>query len=408
MAAVGCQGMRVCFCSKFDSAENREKPPTRVFMKLKPKITIADHFTQMEDPRIDRTKRHKLIDILTIAICAVICGADNWVAIETYGCAKYEWLKTFLELPNGIPSHDTFARVFAQLNPQQFQSCFLNWMKSTYKITEGEVVAIDGKTLCSSYDKGSDQSAIVMVSAWATTNRLVLGQVKVDEKSNEITAIPELLKVLELSGCIVTIDAIGCQKEIVKLITQQNADYVITLKKNQSNLYEQVEKLFQDKISTGFQGIQHSTYKTEEVGHGRHEIRHYLMLSNIQARLDPDSVWSKFNSVGMVESVRSLDGKTTVESRYFISSLEENAEKFANSVRNHWGIENSLHWILDVAFGEDNCRIRKDNAPQNFAILRQIAVNLLGKEKRVKLGIKNKQFLAVMDNNYLARVLALA
>ncbi|WP_041555354.1 ISAs1 family transposase [Nostoc sp. PCC 7524] len=377
-------------------------------MKLKPKITIADHFVQMSDPRIDRTKLHKLIDILTIAICAVICGADSWVAIELYGCTKYEWLKTFLELTNGIPSHDTFARVFAQLNPQQFQECFLNWMKSVHKITDGEVVAIDGKTLCGSYDKNSDQSAIQMVSAWATTNKLVLGQVKVDEKSNEITAIPELLKVLELAGCIVTIDAIGCQKEIVKLITQQNADYVITLKKNQGNLYDSVEQLFKSGISTDFQEFQHSTYKTEETGHGRHEIRNYVMLSEIQSRLDPDSVWSNFNSIGMVESVRQVDGKTTVETRYFISSLGVNAKQFANSVRSHWGIENSLHWVLDVALNEDDCRIRKDNAPQNFAVMRQIAINLLGKEKRVKRGIKNKQFLAAMDNNYLERVLALA
>ncbi len=377
-------------------------------MKLKPKITIADNFAQMSDPRIDRTKRHKLIDILTIAICAVICGADSWVAIELYGCTKYEWLKTFLELPNGIPSYDTFARVFAQLNPQEFQECFLNWMKSIQKITSGEIVAIDGKSLCRSYDKNSDQRAISMVSAWATTNKLVLGQVKVDEKSNEITAIPELIKVLELNGCIVTIDAIGCQKEIVKLITQKNADYVISLKKNQVNLYEEVEKLFKSGISTGFQEFQHSTYKTEETGHGRHEIRQYVMLSGIQSQLDPDSVWTNFNSVGMVESVRSKYGKTTVETRYFISSLESNAEQFANSVRSHWGIENSLHWILDVALKEDDCRIRKDNAPQNFAVLRQIAVNLLGKENRLKRGIKNKQFLAAMDNKYLARVLALA
>ncbi|MBH8575808.1 ISAs1 family transposase [Nostocaceae cyanobacterium CENA369] len=376
-------------------------------MKLKPKITITDHFAQMEDPRVERTKRHKLIDILSIAICAVICGADSWVAIELYGCTKYEWLKTFLELPNGIPSHDTFARVFAQVNPQQFQECFLNWMKSVQKITDGEVVAIDGKTLCGSHDKNSEKNAIQMVSAWATTNKLVLGQVKVDEKSNEITAIPELLKVLELTGCIVTIDAIGCQKEIVKLITQQNADYVITVKKNQGNLYESVEQLFKLGISTGFQEFKHSTYKTEEIGHGRHEIRNYAMLTGIQSQLDPDSVWSSFNSIGMVESVRQLNGKTTVETRYFISSLEDNAKQFANSVRSHWGIENSLHWVLDVALKEDDCRIRKDNAPQNFAVMRQIAVNLLGKEKRVKRGIKNKQFLAAMDNNYLERVLAL-
>jgi len=377
-------------------------------VKLKPKITIADHFALMEDPRIDRTKRHNLIDILTIALCAVICGADSWVAIELYGCTKYEWLKTFLELPNGIPSHDTFARVFALVDSQQFQSCFLNWIKSIEIKTDGEVVAIDGKTLCGSHDRSSNQSAIQMVSAWATTNKLVLGQVKVDEKSNEITAMPELIKVLELSGCIVTIDAIGCQKEIVKLISQQNADYVITLKKNQGNLYDEVEQLFKAEISKGFQDFQHSTYKTEEHGHGRHEIRHYAMLSGIQSRLDPDLVWSNFNSIGMVESVRQVDGKTTVETRYFISSLADNAKEFANSVRSHWGIENSLHWVLDVALKEDDCRIRKDNAPQNFAVMRQIAVNLLGKEKRVKRGVKNKQFLAAMDNKYLERVLSLA
>jgi predicted transposase YbfD/YdcC len=377
-------------------------------MKLKPKITIADHFLGIEDPRIDRTKRHNLIDIMTIAIIAVICGADGWVGIETYGCAKYEWLTTFLELPNGIPSHDTFARVFAQINPQQFQSCFLDWMKSIQKVTSGEVVAIDGKTLRGSYDTNNEQSAIQIVSAWATTNKLVLGQIKVDSKSNEITAIPELLKILELSGCLVTIDAIGCQKEIVRLITQQNADYVITLKKNQGNLYDEVEKLFQLVISTGFEGIEHSTYKTEERGHGRHEIRHYIMLSGIGSRLNPDSVWSNFNSVGMVESVRSLNGETMVEIRYFISSLESNVEQFANSIRSHWGVENSLHWILDVALREDDCRIRKDNAPQNFAILRHIAVNLLTQEKRRKRGIKNKQFLAAMDNKYLLSILALA
>jgi len=206
----------------------------------------------------------------------------------------------------------------------------------------------------------------------------------------------------------VTIDAIGCQKEIVKLITEQSADYVITLKKNQGNLYDSVESLFKTAISKGFEGIEYSTYKTQDKGHGREEIRHYVMLSGIQKQLDPESVWSNFNSVGMVESVRKLDGKTEVETRYFISSLQGEAKQFGNSVRSHWGIENSLHWILDVALREDDCRIRKDNAPQNFAIVRQIAVNLLGKEKRLKRGVKNKQFLAAMDNDYLLRVLALA
>ena len=232
-----------------------------------------------------------------------------------------------------------------------------------------------------------------MVSVWATTNRLVLGQVKVHEKSNEITAIPELLKVLELAGCIVRIDAIGCHKDIVKLITQENADYVITLKKNQGNLYESVEQLFKSGISTGFQELQHSTYKPEETGHGLHEIR------NFGFQLDPDSVWSNLKSVGMVEPIGQVDDKTTVETLCFISSLELNTEQLANSACSHWAIENSLRWVLDVALKQDDCRIRKDNAQQNFAVMRQIAVDLLGKENPVKRGIKNKQFLAAMDNN---------
>lgn len=375
-------------------------------MKLKPRITIADHFIAIEDPRIDRSKHHKLIDIITIAIGAVICGAEGWTDIETYGVTKYEWLKQFLELPNGIPSHDTFARLFARLNPQQFQQCFLNWIKAINKITAGEVIAFDGKTLRHSYDEGSDKGAIHMVSAWATQNRFVLGQFKVDEKSNEITAIPELTKLLELSGCIVTIDAMGCQKEIVKLITEQDADYIITLKKNQGSLYKNVEQLFKEAIRTGFQGIKHSAYHTKEQAHGREEIRHYLMLTDIQERVDPTSKWSKIKSVGLVESVRIVNDITTVETRYYISSLTNNAELFGQSVRGHWGIENSLHWVLDVALSEDACRIRKDNAPENFAVMRRLAVNLLGREKSHKRGVKNKQFKAAMDNEYLIKVLA--
>ena len=318
-------------------------------MKLKPKITIADHFAEIEDPRVERTRQHKLIDIITIAICAVICGAEGWTDIETYGLAKYEWLKQFLELPNGIPSHDTFSRLFARLNPQQFQQCFINWIKAINKLTSGEVIAIDGKSLRHSYDKEAGLKAIHMVSAWATGNRLVLGQVKVDKKSNEISAMPELIKVLDLSGCIVTIDAMGCQKEIVKLIAEQDADYIITLKKNQGSLYENVDQLFKEAIRTGFQGLEHSAYHTTEQAHGREEIRHYLMLTDVQERIDPTNKWLKLKSIGLVESVRTVDGKTTVETRYYISSLPNNAEVFGQSVRSHWGIENSLHWSLRFA-----------------------------------------------------------
>ncbi|MGB3760463.1 MAG: ISAs1 family transposase [Rivularia sp. (in: cyanobacteria)] len=377
-------------------------------MKLKQKQTIADYFVDLEDPRIERTKRHQLIDVITIAICAVICGADSWVAIETYGQAKKEWLKRFLELPNGIPSHDTFARIFASINPQKFQECFLSWIKSIAVLTDGEVIAIDGKNLKHSYDRKAGNRAISMVSAWAGTNKLVLAQRKVDSKSNEITAIPELIKVLDISGCIVTIDAIGCQKEIVNLISQKDANYIIALKKNQKNLYENVELLFKEAISKRDKGFNASDYSTRDLGHGREEVRNYLMLSDVSNQIDPENKWNKLNSIGMVESVRTENGKTTVETRYYISSLNLDAKKIGESIRSHWGIENSLHWILDVALNEDDCRIRKDNAPQNFAVLRHIAVNLLGKEKSKKLGIKNKQFLAAMDNNYLAKVLELS
>lgn len=377
-------------------------------MKLKPKVTISDHFSSLEDPRIERTKQHQLIDIITIAICAVICGADGWVSIETYGLAKQQWLKQFLELPNGIPSHDTFARVFAMINPQSFQECFLGWIQSIKKITQGEVIAIDGKTLRHSHDKKDNKGAIHMVSAWATENRLVLGQRQVDAKSNEITAIPELLKVLDISGCIVTIDAMGCQKKIVKSIIEGNGDYIIALKKNQGKLYQDVAQLFIEAIRTQFQGFNKSEYHTNEINHGREEIRHYLMLTDINNQIDPNQKWSKLNSIGMVEYIRTIDGKTKVETRYYISSLDNNAKLLGQSVRSHWAVENSLHWVLDVAFREDDCRIRKDNAPQNFSVLRHIAVNLLGKDTRSKLGIKNKQFLASMDNDYLMKILGIA
>ncbi|BAY85171.1 transposase ISAs1 family protein [Calothrix parasitica NIES-267] len=272
----------------------------------------------------------------------------------------------------------------------------------------GEVIAIDGKNLKHSYDRKAGNRAINMVSAWAGTNKLVLAQRKVDSKSNEITAIPELIKVLDIAGCIVTIDAIGCQKEIVNLISQKDANYIIALKNNQKNLYKNVELLFKEAISKRNEGFSSSHYSTREFSHGREEIRNYLMLSDISNRIDPDNKWKELNSVGMVESVRTENGKTTVETRYYISNLNLDAKKFGESVRSHWGIENSLHWILDVALNEDDCKIRKDNAPQNFSVLRHIAINLLSKEKSKKIGIKNKQFLAAMDDNYLTKVLELS
>ncbi|NEO82556.1 ISAs1 family transposase [Moorena sp. SIO4G3] len=375
-------------------------------MKLRPKTTIYEHFSDLKDPRVDRTKLHKLIDIITITICAVISGADTWVDIELYGKTKYKWLKKFLELPNGIPSHDTIARVFAKLETEQLQQCFLKWVQSISQVTFGEIVAIDGKTLRHSYDKSSDKAAIHMVSAWATANRLVLGQVKVDEKSNEITAIPKLIKVLELSGCIITIDAMGCQKEIVKQIVAKEADYLITLKKNQAYLYERVEKIVNTLPLSRLKNLTISQYLQSETGHNREEHRYYQMLSNVKEAIDPNGEWEKLNSIGWVDYWRKeKDGKTSFERRYYISSLPNNAELLAKAIRQHWCIENQLHWVLDVQFLEDDSRIRKDNAPENLAIIRQIALNLLKQESTEKTGIKTKRKKAGWDNDYLLKVL---
>jgi predicted transposase YbfD/YdcC len=374
-------------------------------MKLKPKYSIAEHFNDIKDIRIERGKKHKLIDIITIAICAVVCGADGWEEIELYGIAKKKWLKEFLELPNGIPSHDTFGRVFSQIIPEEFNKCFLNWVKGIYKKTEGEIVAFDGKQSRNSGDERNGRGAINTVSAWATNNRLVLGQKKVDGKSNEITALPELINVLDLAGCIVTIDAIGCQTEIVKKIVEKGGDYVIAIKKNQPSLYEQVEQLFKQAIKTDGQTLKLSSFNSKEINRGREEIRNYLMISELATSIDSLQKWQGLTSIGMVESVRIVKGKTSVETRYFISSLENKVEKLAEAVRGHWSIENSLHWVLDVTFQEDNNRIRKDNAPANFAVLRHLAVNIICQNKSRKLSVRKKRFLASLDEEYSRELL---
>ncbi len=375
-------------------------------MKLRPKSTIEQHFSEIEDPRVERTKRHLLIDLITLTLCAVIGGAETWEDIELYGNCKYKWFKKFLKLPNGIPSHDTFNRVFARLDPEQFQKCFLNWVKSISSLVEGEIVAIDGKTLRHSYDKSDNKKAIVMVSAWAQQQGLVLGQRKVDGKSNEITAIPQLLKVLYLKGAIVTIDAIGCQKEIVSTIIDKEAHYVIALKKNQGGLYQRVEELFQEALLLEKVGDQYSNYIPEDSGHGRTEIRNYQVLNNIQDLVDPSGEWKKLNSVACVQYYRKLkNGKTKLETRYFITDLSDSAQQLSQCIRGHWSIENQLHWVLDVAFHEDNSRIRKDNAPENLAIIRHIALNLLKQDKTKKGSIRNKRNRAGWDNDYLLSLL---
>ena len=369
--------------------------------------TIENHFGDLTDPRIDRTKLHKLIDILVIAICAVIAGADNWEDVEEFGKARIEWFQTFLEVPNGIPSHDTFTRVFARLDPEQFQACFLRWMSAVSEVIGGQVIAIDGKVLRRSHDKGIGQAAIDMVSAWASANRLVLGQVKVDEKSNEITAIPQLLEALEVAGCIVTIDAMGCQTDIAEKIIERGAEYVLALKENQGNLYEDVERLFADLEDSQYKAYAFDYEKTVNKDHGRIEIRECWTISDreVLRHLRGFANWKNLTTVSRIRSQRWIGAEKSCEDRYHIASIA-GATRILWAVRSHWGIENELHWTLDLAFDEDRCRVRKDHGPENFALLRHMALNLLKQEKTCKRGIKGKRLLAGWKQDYLLKVLS--
>lgn len=371
--------------------------------------SITDHFGKLQDPRHERTRIHKLFEILVIAICAIICNADSWEDVEAYGESKIEWLKTFLELEHGIPSHDTFNRVFARLDARQFEACFIRWIQAVAGMTDGQVVALDGKLPRGSRDGAIGRGAIDMVSAWATENQLALGQIKVDDKSNEITAIPALLSVLELKGCIVTVDAIGCQTEIVKqIVIEKEADYAIALKKNQGQLYEDVELLFADLEKSNYTAYYCGYAMTVSEGHGRSEKRECWTISDpeVLQYLRGYEKWEKLRTVSRIRSHRTEGEHTTIEDRYHISSIT-GAKRVLTVVRSHWGIENRLHWVLDIAFDEDSCRIRKNNGPENFAILRHIALNLLKHEKSSKRrSIRGKRLKAAWDNNYLLKVLA--
>jgi len=369
--------------------------------------SITKHFGDLTDPRLERTRRHKLIDILVIAICGVICHADSWEEVEAFGKAKEAWFRKFLELSNGIPSHDTFNRVFARLDAKQFETHFIGWITAVSEITKGQVVAVDGKMPRGSRDGRLGKGAIDIVSAWATENSLVLGQVKVNEKSNEITAIPELLSVLELSGCIVTIDAIGCQTEIARqIVKDQNADYILSLKENQGRLYEDVALLFAD-LEKNPRAFTFDYAKTLNKGHGRGEKRECWTISDPQVLqyLRGFANWEKLLSVSRIRSHRLEGEQKSVEDRYHIASIT-GAKRILTAVRSHWGIENGLHWRLDIAFDEDHCRVRKDHGPENFAILRHIALNLLKQEKTSKRSIRTKRLQAAWDETYLLKVLA--
>ena len=375
-------------------------------MQTAEKPRIIEHFSSLTDPRILLKTRHKLIDIIVITLCAVLAGADEWTEIAEFGRIKEKWFRTFLELPFGIPSHDTFGRVFSMIRPEEFEKCFLDWVRAAFQTIAPQVIAIDGKTLRHSYDRSSNKAAIHMVSAWATENRLVLGQVKTEEKSNEITAIPELLRVLALKGCIVTIDAMGCQREIVKQIVEQGADYVISLKGNQGTLHKEVELLLQSAKETGFKDLSHDTCETTDGEHGRIEIRRFTTTGEVDW-FEDKSKWEKLTSFGMVESERQIGDKTTRDTRYYISSLPSDAKTFAHASRGHWGIENGLHWSLDVAFREDESRIRIGHAATNLGIIRHFALNLIKQDKTRKIGVKGSRKRAGWDGSYLHRLLGL-
>ncbi|NLE45811.1 MAG: ISAs1 family transposase [Chloroflexi bacterium] len=369
--------------------------------------SLLTHFENIEDPRSGPALLHPLVNIIAIAICGVICGADDWTEVEEFGQAKYEWLKRFLDLTHGIPSHDTFGRVFGRLDAQQFEEVFMSWVQTVAEKTQGQVIAIDGKTVRRSHDQSLGKKAIHMVSAWASANRLVLGQVKVDEKSNEITAIPALLRVLDLSGCIVTIDAMGCQKEIAAQVIDQEGDYVLAVKDNQPQLSEKIAKLFVHSRMPLSDLPSDDATRTEK-GHGRLETRSCQVLDVREwlYYLDTERAWAGLRSIVRVTARRQVGEERSEETRYFISSLPCDAPRLLQVVRDHWGVENGLHWVLDLAFQEDASRIRKDNSPENFSRLRRLALNLLRNEKTAKVGIKAKRRRAGWDEQYLLKVLS--
>lgn len=374
-------------------------------MQNKPSLhSLQQAFSTITDPRRNHTKHYELIDILMIALCCLLCGGTSFTHMEQFGLAKLDWLRTFLELPNGIPSHDSFRRVFALIDPAQFASAFLSWTQNLRTAVGAEIVALDGKTLRRSFDRRKGRGPIHLVSAWAGANRLVLGQLKTADKSNEITAVPELLRALELAGCIVTADALNCQKNIAKEISEADADYVLALKGNHGTAHAEVLSFLQDARQRHFAGVAHDFFETLDKEHGRLERRRYWITEQIGWFADRTE-WEKLRSVALVESEREVDGQRHVEHRVFLCSLRAEAKLLAQAVRGHWGIENQLHWVLDVQMGEDDCRVRVGHAAENLATLRRIVLNLLRRDTQTKAGTRAKQLKAAWDHAYLQSLL---
>lgn len=371
-----------------------------------PAADLASHFAPLPDPRVERTKRHALLDIVVIAVCAVVAGADTWVAVETFGRRKEAFLRGFLALPNGIPSHDTFGRVFAALDPTAFEACFLAWVRATVRATAGQVVAIDGKTARRSHDRAAGKGPLHLVSAWAAANGVVLGQLATEEQSNEITAIPALLQVLAIRGCIVTIDALGCQTAIARTIRAGAADYVLAVKGNHPQLAAEIAEVFADARGPNAGGYAVGYHATIEQDHGRIERRRCWTIADpaVVAWLDPQGAWADLATIALVEGER--DGGPP-ERRSDLSSLDGDAERLLTAVRSHWAIENRLHWVLDLAFREDECRVRTGHAAENLAVVRHIALNLLRRETTAKVGVATKRLMAGWDDAYLLSVLGI-
>ena len=371
-----------------------------------PETSVMSYFADLEDPRNGQNITHPLVNIVTIALLGVICGADNWVDIERYGKAQQEWLSGFLNLEKGIPSHDTIGRFFRWLDEEAFQGAFIKWTTHLCQQTTGQLVAVDGKTLRRSQERQKGRAGIWMVSAWASENRLVLGQKKVADKSNEITVIPELLAQLDITGCVVTLDALNTQTAIAQQIIEGQADYILAVKKNQKTLYEDLVLLFEGFEQVQYQDVVYASTHRENAGHDRQEYRQIWIVSEPEHRqyLRQGQRWPNLKTLIKLVSVRVTPKKVELTTRYFISSWQASAQDFLHAIREHWQIENGLHWVLDVAFREDESRIRKGHAPQNMAVLRHLALNLLKQESSINVGIAAKRKIAGWDNDYLHTV----